>query len=626
MNKNLSIALGLSLLLGIGAGGYYYWTIHSKPAKAGENFEVGSEQTTYKVTVDSIYSTAQRDDVILNLDGSLVVHPQGDDQLVSEWTSFDRLVAMNNTVSPEIILNSPTVTAIDAGEMKHFVDANFPRDYSGFQKELLSRIFIPVPVRVSPEIYRSEREGKNLFRVKYTIAENKEGFEANRSWIQNLQGDVQTDPKLNGFRYQYTSEGRLVSMQGTLVFKGIDHENLPFSLTTKIFVNATNTSSLSASKRVYRDRKSMVVAEAPRAVRSSGDPLRPLKEVFADLDRLSGTDEPQVRADLYIEMSKILEENPASISEFKEKILSMTAETGQDQFQQGVLFSVLSGSETLEGSNVLADLFAGDCKTEFCREMAISAYGMHSNMSLDSAQKVLEVARSDSSAEMSLNAYLGAGAAGRILGDRFEELKPSLISAVKAADEAKDFTSKAVIVRAIGNTGDRGLLPVIQEGLKSEDELTKNMSFFALRFMPGDDVNEILVNSLKSEKDELTATEIVRSASLRQFSKTDYEKISEKIPEWGEQDADLAVNTVNILLTAYQRNPEDAEEALLSLKAKVVPELKQFIEEGMNPYGPTPNDEGNKDPEVSLEDANPDSDSDSEASESNDSTEESSAE
>ncbi len=65
--------------------------------------------------------------------------------------------------------------------------------------------------------------------------------------------------------------------------------------------------------------------------------MRALKEVFTDLDKLSGLHEPQVRADLYIEMAKIVAENPASISEFKEKIVSMTGERNQDKFQQGVL-------------------------------------------------------------------------------------------------------------------------------------------------------------------------------------------------------------------------------------------------------------------------------------------------
>ncbi len=610
MKKNLSIALGLAAVLLLSAGGFYYWqTMSPKVSATGENIQVGAEQTTYKVSVDSMYSTAQRDDVILKLEGNLLVHDQGEDQLVSEWDSFTEFTAMNNTVAPELILHSPAVTAVEDGEMKHFIDVNFPNDYRGFQKELLSRIFIPVPVRVSPEIYRSEREGKNLFRVKYQISENKLGYEAIRSWIQNLQGDIQADAKLNGFRYQYNSDGKLVSMQGTLALKGIDHENLPFTLTTKIFINQTDTTSLSSGKRIFRDRRSMIAAEPARAPRSDSQPLRALKEVFNDLDKLSGLDEPQVRADLYIEMAKILAENPASISEFKDKILVMTGDTNQDKFQQGVLFSVLSGSETAQGSEVLADLFAGDCKTDFCREMAISAYGMHSNMSLDSAQKVLKVAETEAAADVSLNAYLGAGAAGRVLGDRFAELRPSLMNAAKAADEAKDFTSKAVIVRAIGNTGDRGLLPVIQESLKSEDELTRNMSFFALRFIPGEDVNELLVNSLKTEKDELTTTEIVRSASYRQFSKAEYDKIGEKVPEWGENDADLAVNTVNILLTAYQRNPEDAAEALESLKGKVVPELKEFIEEGMNPLGATPAYEGNKDPVVSPNEADDNSSS-----------------
>ena len=59
--------------------------------------------------------------------------------------------------------------------MKHFVDATFPSNYSGFQKELLSRIFVPVDIRVTPEIYRSEREGKNLFRVKYTNGGTPQG-------------------------------------------------------------------------------------------------------------------------------------------------------------------------------------------------------------------------------------------------------------------------------------------------------------------------------------------------------------------------------------------------------------------------------------------------------------------
>ncbi|RYZ72144.1 MAG: hypothetical protein EOP09_03625, partial [Proteobacteria bacterium] len=247
MKKNLSIALGLAAVLLLSAGGFYYWqTMSPKVSATGENIQVGAEQTTYKVSVDSMYSTAQRDDVILKLEGNLLVHDQGEDQLVSEWDSFTEFTAMNNTVAPELILHSPAVTAVEDGEMKHFIDVNFPNDYRGFQKELLSRIFIAVPVRVSPEIYRSEREGKNLFRVKYQISENKLGYEAIRSWIQNLQGDIQADAKLNGFRYQYNSDGKLVSMQGTLALKGIDHENLPFTLTTKIFINQTDTTSLSS--------------------------------------------------------------------------------------------------------------------------------------------------------------------------------------------------------------------------------------------------------------------------------------------------------------------------------------------------------------------------------------------
>jgi hypothetical protein len=589
MKKNHSIALGLVAILVLSVAGSYYWhKTRGRVSSTAENKNVGSEQTIYAVSVDSLYSTEQQVDVVLKLEGKLLVHEQGDGQLVSEWDSLTQFTVMNDEVAAEPILHSPAVTIVEKGEMKHFIDPTFPSDYWGLQKELLSRFFIPIPVRISQDLYRSEREYKEFFRVEYQISQNKKGYEALRSWIQNLQGDVQADPKLNGFRYQYSPAGKLVSMQGTLTLKGVDEDNLPFQLTTKIFLNKTGREKLASGKRVYHDRRAMVIAEpVPTRDPDDPEPLRPLSEVFAGIGKLSASDEPQVRTDLYIELARNLVERPSSLDDIKAKILSMPGATDQDKYQQDVLFSVLSESETPASSNVLADLFASDCKTDFCREMAISAYEMHSNTTLESAQKVLRVALTDTALNVSLSAYLGAGEAGRILGDRFAELRPSLANAAKAADKAKDTPSKAVIVRAIGNTGDRKLLPILQESLKSEDLLTRNTSFFALRFIPGQDVNKLLVNALSSEKNELTTTEIVRSASYRQFSKAEYEKIGEKVPEWEAKNADLAMEMVSLLLSAYHRNPEDAQGVLESLKGKVVPELKQFIEDGMNPLGAT---------------------------------------
>ncbi len=599
--KTLSIATALVLAIGFGIAGFHYFPKMEK----GSEVTVGDEQTSYEVTVSSNYSTAKQDDVILDLAGTLLVHEQATNQLVSEWSAISSLTVMNVATATEDILNFPAVSALEQGEMVHYVQADFPQAYSGFQKEILSRFFLPIPIRAAPEIYHTEREGKNLFRVKYLVSEINQGFEVTRSWIQNLQGDIETDPKANGFHYQYNAEGKLLSMSGTLTFIGTDHENLPFRLTTKITMNKGETKTLAADKKVYQNPRDMIVAEAQKPVRQDSDKLRPIKEVFEAVDNLTAEDTPQDRADLYLEMAKILSENPDTLSEFKSKVLSMDAGTGQSKFQMNLIFSVLAGSETAAGSEVLADLFSTDCKIEFCREMAISAYGMHSNVSLDSAQKVLHVAETDEAADMAFNAYLGAGAAGRILGDRFAELRPSLLKAAKAADEDKDFTKKALIVRAIGNTGDRAFLPVLTEGIKSEDHLTKNMSYYALRFIPGDDVNDLLVHSLETEANELTATEIIRSAGLRQFSKAELERLGEKVPTWGENDSDLTVNTVNILLTAYHRNPEDSEKILESLKGRVKSkDLKAYIEAGMNPLGPTPDDAGNvaEEPKAGEED------------------------
>lgn len=594
--KTLGISFAVVIALGLGVGGYYFFSKQS--ALNEKTAKISEDQTSYRIAISSVYSTEKRDDVILDLEGQLLVHEQDAGQHISEWDSISKLIVTNNAVAPDNILHFATLSTLEDGAQVHFLDNDFPSSYAGFQKEFLTRFFVPVALKAGPEIYHSEREAKNVFKVKYLVSESKGGFEVTRNWIQNIQGDIAIDAKANGFRYEYDASGKLLSMNGTLTFMGIDHENLAFRLITKISVNAGETVKLSAARRIYRNRNEMVLAQAEKPARDPNEKLRPLSEVFAALDQLSGTDEPQVRADLYLEMAKILADNPAVIKEFKDKILSMDGVSKQSQYQMSVIFSVLSGSETNEGSNVLADLFAGDCKNEHCREMAISAYGMHSNVSLDSAQKVLHIAETEVEPDMAANAYLGAGAAGRLLGDRFAELRPSLLNAVKSAEEEKDYTKKALVVRAIGNTGDRAFLPVLSENIKSEDELTKNMSYFALRFIPGDDVNDIIVNSLQNEKDELTTAEIIRSASMRTFSKNEYDKIGEKIPEWGESDADLAVNTVNILLAAYQRNPEDTASTLETLKSKVKStELRSYIEAGMNPLGPTPNDEGNKDPD-----------------------------
>ncbi|RYZ80658.1 MAG: hypothetical protein EOP04_25460, partial [Proteobacteria bacterium] len=256
MNKKISIALGLALILGLGAGTYFYMSKSESTISDGQN--VSDVQTNYKVAITSSYTSPLKQSTILDLEGDLLAHLQGDEQIVSEWSSFSKFIAMDAPGIPTTILNAETVSAVDEdAEWKHFVDSDFPSQYTGFQKEVLSRIFVPVPIRPVAELYRNEREGKNLFKVLYTIRENKEGFELIRSWIQTVQGQVRIDPKENGFRYQYDKDAKLVSMQGTLSYLGVDHENQDFRLTTKIFVNAKDTRSLASEKRKFRDRQTL---------------------------------------------------------------------------------------------------------------------------------------------------------------------------------------------------------------------------------------------------------------------------------------------------------------------------------------------------------------------------------
>ncbi|MBC7661986.1 MAG: HEAT repeat domain-containing protein [Chitinophagaceae bacterium] len=535
----------------------------------------------YSVRMTTLLKTPDSEKTILDLEGVLESRLQNTNETTTTWLSFGKFVSGEKTVDPKDMIGQTTDSKALDGTLQNFLSLNFPQPFISFQDHFLTKLLLPFTLSETKHFFQNELEEKSLIRVEYTIDRLQDGFGVRRSWGQTIRGSLKTDEKSNTLYYVFDAQSILQKMGGDLAFFTESDKGDSYIVRTHFDVSHSGSKQIAVTDQKTVDRSQLVlVSDLNKSNDADGKKILPISEILEAVKKLNSKNTPQERADAFMALADALDADPKLLSSIKTAILGLDPQTNPDaEGQMNVLFSVLAGAEIPAVSDTLADLLQTDCKNELCRENAIGAYGQSSSMTPDSARRVLRVAETEApDTELSFKSYMGASLAGNVLGDKFPELVPSLNTALNAADAKDDLNTKNGIIRAIGNTGSRDLLPGLTENLKAPAASTRKLAYYSLRFIPGADIDKTLIDALEKEQDAVISLEILRALSVRQLSKEMCDRIAAKTVTWPHDDRDLTLSAVNTLLDVYEHNPAYSRNGLTLLAEKLESEdMRKYI-------------------------------------------------
>lgn len=522
----------------------------------------------------------------LLLDGLLDSVKVSQDETLSSWADVSRLVAMGVEEQGDPLKGQTALTRFEGGQAIHQVKASFPEKYGDFERSFLNKLFVNIDTSET-KTSRTEIEDGHRYDVAYTIEKRGDGTKVmTRRWTMSLDATVKIDEKSNSLVYLLDESNQLVSLTGELIL----FTNAPGTASAP-FVKQNIEVSFQADKIVdMKPAKNALVRTdyAPLlGVSSDGvealtePPKISLVDTFKMVDALTGDTAAGDRADIYNLLEAHLNFDPKNINAFKDRILSMKAESDTEQLHENLLFSVIAGNERSETSDFLVDMATSDCKTLFCRSQALSAYNFHPNVTVESAKRLEALAATDHEPVIAANAYLALSHAEIVLGDKYKDADEILLRAEKDHSEENSYRHTG-IVSAMGNLGNREFLPVLNTMATSSDADDKATALFNMRFVPGEDVTAKLMNSIKVETKDEVVEEAIKAMQYRTLTKADVDTLADTVKNWPEDTESIQTRAAELLVDIYKRNPEIAKEGLESLqKDSKIKMVRDYIAVGM---------------------------------------------
>ncbi len=216
-----------------------------------------------------------------------------------------------------------------------------------------------------------------------------------------------------------------------------------------------------------------------------------LPDLLAELARLGAAD-TQARGYLFLRIAALFRLDAGAARAAARSVLDHTAGAATP-----VVIGALGEAGTPQAQAGLGQVLAAPALDAESRSRAAIALGLTADPTVDTLDALAQEATRDD-ADVSATATLAEGTAVLHLrgsdGDAAGRQIDALLARFAAAT---DDDERALVLRALGNTGDLRILPAVQQGLASADPMVRVAATEALRLVPGDAIDALLLASLR---------------------------------------------------------------------------------------------------------------------------------
>lgn len=199
----------------------------------------------------------------------------------------------------------------------------------------------------------------------------------------------------------------------------------------------------------------------------------------------------KMRSVLLKKMSALVRLEPAAAARLAAE-LRARALRGENT---SLIAGALASSKSAAGTNALASLIGDEALPPVAQRNAVNTLGLAHQATTESVEALSDQLEGDmgSAAAMALG-----NQAKRIAEEAPEQAKTAVEQLIEGYQSAQTAEEKAVYLRALGNTGAREALAVLNGAIATNDLTLKPAAIRGLRFIPGDDVDALLKPFVRS--------------------------------------------------------------------------------------------------------------------------------
>jgi len=580
----LVVILGIALYFGFRKGGSTSVNTHDI---AGIEAPPPGSKAFYTVTIKATQKSNSSETVLIDLDGTLSQLKQNDHEYLSEWQDISRLILMGSPVdakSSAVFLRQPMVSSLEGDSYTHYLGNDFPPSLMTFQLSFLQKIFVGLKPGEPAVISAKEKDEVGLANVQYEFSKEGANVKVIKTWLLYAEDYIKVDAVDNHLTYGIAPDGRLLSVEGRLTL----HYRQPTEThyTTNISVVLRDHKKVDTAKPIAKETlRKTDVASAASAGRAAVDQNEMTYEQA--MQKLDAITEQTDSKDVYAVFSALKADvitNPDHSTALVNKILEIKERDPSSRRKLSTMFGALAQSQSPAIANQLADL-ATQCPDNYCKVQAIVGLNDHPFPNETNADKMLEIARGTSDAEISGTALLAAGSIGKKISDTLPELPKALIA--ELSDPAK-VEMKSTVLAAMGNHGVADYYPSLEANLQSKDANVRSAAAYSMRYLPNPEATNTLIGVVQKESDDDVKREAIKALQYRNLSGEQYVSVAETSATL--ENKDVQQNAARLLVEAFHDNPKIAEAALRTLQDQTkFKDVKDYIESELNPPVAAPN-------------------------------------
>lgn len=557
-------------------------------------------EAQYAVTWQTTHRSDGKSELIMDLSGTALQYLQSETELVTVWSSIEKfsMAGINDAgaISTEM-LGKPAVTVRSGERLSSYIGDSFPSKLLGLEVSFLDKMTVgPKSPPTFQTFFRNERDDLGSYNVRYDFAPGDKTDELTRIWVNSLDSRVKVDPKANALHYDLSKDGRLLSVKGTLTFH-LTSESHQDSIEHVIDISLKDA-LLKSPQRLTIDTKTLPKADLERILDANGPNLQTdkgeavsIETALTKLDTISEKSDGAGVSDIFGTLRQDLRADPKLASKVITKILAINQRDEGSQRKETVLFGALAASGDPTIADALADLATQSCPDSFCKSQAMMALNLHANPKPENARVLLAAAEASQDDEISGSAFLAVGSISSKLGQPMSDIAQSLIRDLKKAGRTKgddedeqgnkgdnSENRRINILRAMGNHGNADYLAAIRDKITSDDVNEKAAALYALRNLPNDEVNTLLIKSLENEKSTTVNQNGLKALALRTLNAGETMKIATEFVK--TDDEDVQSLAADVLIQAYKNDPQTAVDSIKFLaSASTFPNVKLYLED-----------------------------------------------
>ena len=516
-----------------------------------------SEAALYQVSVKLTQTEQGREPtLVFKLAGDMQQSIIDEGTYLSTWTSIEDLQIMGQSGDTDALKNRAVTSTFNAGEnrYRHSIATDLPEALRQLQANIIAKILLPVApgAQVSLSGQRQEKDDLGLATISYATQSEKGLSIVEKRWLSYEGKSIAIEANAQTFRYTLAPDGRLIQLQGQLGLIYGEQQHLRYL--TEISVTLKSTAP--APKGLALDKLKPVATSV-----DDPKPIEPEMNFVESIEKLESITAESTGSEVYQVFSNLKQNiilHPEQGQEIVQRILTTTSRDATHKRQLTILFGALAQSESPQHADLLADL-AQQCPDSFCRVQALVGASDHKFPNDAAAERVMDIAKQSTDAEVQGTAWLAAGAMGRKLASGLPQLPQILLSEINDPTVADQ---KSAIIAAMGNHGKAEYLPTLESYTKASDLNQRLAAVYSLRHVPGAD--GFLLEMIKPDQDKNVMGEAYKALAYRDLNQGQYQMLAEKSLVIADQD--LQLSAARALVRAAETHPSEAQGALESFK------------------------------------------------------------